>query len=135
MVTNSEGEYRIDGLQDGTYFVGFFDPDWIPPAQRAGLEPLPDAAPELASVATPLTRRVVVANGVSVSGIDFVVIPQTGLPRVEVPVSGSAPDLSPQAGNGESWRSPGFLGSVAAVATGAAALLFTVLARRREHVR
>lgn len=70
--TDTEGNYTIEGLADGIYFIGFFDPARVPVDRNPQVEDLPDVAPALARSGAPKTRRVTITDGQSVAGVDFV---------------------------------------------------------------
>ena len=88
VATDQQGRYTIQNLPPGAYFVGMFNPSDVPANVRGAMENLPGASPEMARLGAPLTRRVSVGAGQTVTGIDFVVIPQTGRPKVESPHGG-----------------------------------------------
>jgi len=93
--TDASGAYTIQGLKDGEYFVGYFQPDRLPADRNQDVEVAPDAtSAELSAIGRPLIRRVQIKQGQSVKGIDFV-ITNIGDERVEGPESGNANAIQP----------------------------------------
>jgi len=106
--TDSDGRFVISGLGDGVYFVGFFQPDRLPADRNPRVEALPDVSPELAQIGAPKGQRVVIANGQSVDGVDFVLIDVGAeLPSTEGVAVGPGDLGLPEAGGSPSTASGG----------------------------
>lgn len=72
--TDEKGDYTIEGLKDGEYFVGFFHPDRLPAGRNPGIEDVQQSvSPELAEVGAPVGKRITVKDGMDVAGVDFVI--------------------------------------------------------------
>lgn len=142
--TDAEGRYTITGLKDGEYFVGYFHPDRLPAERNRDVVSAPDAASdELEEIGRPLVRRVMITDGKSISGIDFV-ITNIGDESVEGPESGNSGDPSnfPATGNdsgvvaGQSgsrdWLMPLLLVSVGLLALGVCIMSWPAVTRFRR---
>jgi hypothetical protein len=70
--TDGAGGYLIKGLNDGEYFVGYFQPSRLPADKNPNVVDAPDA-PTTVPGGQPKVRRVTIKEGQSVSGIDFVI--------------------------------------------------------------
>lgn len=127
-ITDENGFYTIFGLQDGVYLVGFFDPKRLPEDRNPELTAVVDhPSPELRAAGVPVGRRVVIRDGKSVYGVDFVITyigpevvvgPETtGQEVAGLPASGSSGSASP------AWVPP-----VALAAAGLAGILLGLLA-------
>jgi hypothetical protein len=79
--TDKDGNYIIAGLSPGEYLIGFFHPSRLPSDRNPAIESAPELAPGLDARDAPVSRRVTVAAGDAVVGIDFVLI-DTGAERV-----------------------------------------------------
>ncbi len=89
-LTDSDGLYAIEGLSDGAYLVGFFDPGRAPADKNPGITAVAESpSPELEAIGAPVGKRVVIAVGKSVTGVDFV-ITYIGPEVVVGPESGGA---------------------------------------------
>jgi len=137
--TDSDGRFVISELGDGVYFVGFFQPDRLPADRNPRVETLPDVSPELAQIGAPKGQRVVIVNGQSVGGVDFVLTDVGAeLPSTEGVAVGPGDVGLPEAG-GPSRTAPGGISSVAIVpflALGIIALAlgsWSLIRRRRSQ--
>ena len=127
-VTDTAGRYRIPNLAPGTYLVGFLPPMFVPDAEKAQLEERTDVSPELAKIGRPLSRRVVLTPGSPRDDVDFVILPQTGFPKIEepdvaLPRTGAA-SPGADAVSGERWSEGRWTVGLAAIA--AVTALFAV---------
>ncbi|MBF6600509.1 MAG: hypothetical protein IVW36_08370 [Dehalococcoidia bacterium] len=103
--TDNIGSYAIQGLKDGEYFVGYFLPSRVPRDKNPNVEKAPDVnSPAFDDLGVPLIRRVLIVNGTSVKGVDFV-ITDTGNESFAGPDSGGAAQPSlPATGAGAEAR-------------------------------
>jgi len=71
--TDPDGRYTITGLANGVYFIGEFDAARLPADKNPRIEDLPDPSAHQKEFGIPKGQRVVIANGQSVEGVDFVI--------------------------------------------------------------
>lgn len=144
--TNSDGAFVIEGLKDGEYFVGYFDPARVPADQNPDVVPAPDVAgdatDEMVEIGIPAVRVVTIVDGATVSGIDFV-ITNIGDESVEgpdtgddggtggLPVTGTSGSAIPAHDSSPSWLMPLLLVSAALVGFGALFVAWPRLKRGR----
>lgn len=144
--TDKSGAYLIQGLKDGEYFVGYFQPNRLPPEKNPNVEAAPDAnAPEFDNIGKPLVQRVQIKQGQSVKGIDFVItnigderVPGTGTGgssdgvssdvRATLPVTGASGD----SGDDRRWTAWLVVAAMLAGLIGAVAVAFPLRTRGRR---